>query len=171
MKQKSTTIDSYLANPNQQLIFRKLKFAKYLFFFLLASCAMFMTSCQKENQKNNCVPFKGEFTLSLIENGVSGTGTGSHIGKFTLIAHDDESNFPNITGTVIITSANGDQIFATHSGFAQELGKGMLKVDFVNTITGGTGRFSGATGSFDIHALVDESVGTGNATFNGTICY
>jgi len=169
MKQVPTTIDRFLANPNRDLIFQKMKFAKYLLFSLLAPFAMLMTSCQKED--HNCVPFKGEFTLSLIENGVTGTGTGSQIGKFTLIAHDDESNFPNITGTVIITAANGDQIFATHTGFAQELSDGMLKVDFDNTITGGTGRFPGATGSFAIHSLVNESTGTGNATFDGTICH
>jgi hypothetical protein len=127
-----------------------------------------MTSCKKEDQK--CVPFKGDLALSLEENGVSGVGSGSNIGKFTLIAHDDESNFPNITGTVIITTANGDQIFATHTGVAQELDNGMLKVDFDNTITGGTRSFRKATGSFAIHAIVNESIGTGNATFDGNIC-
>ncbi|MEO5997499.1 MAG: hypothetical protein ABIN89_12240 [Chitinophagaceae bacterium] len=46
----------------------------------------------------------------------------------------------------------------------------MVQLDLANTITGGTGRFAGATGSFDISVLINETVGTGEGTFDGTIC-
>lgn len=154
-------------------------FVKYTFLLVLTGFAVFSSSFKKELLQNSSqkhsqlkpsVPFRGKITLSLT-NGVAGTGTGSHIGRFTLVAEDNEVGFPVITGTVTITAANGDQIFATHTGFAQELGNSMLQVDFDNTITGGTGRFAGATGRFDINANVNENVGTGTATFDGTISY
>lgn len=47
----------------------------------------------------------------------------------------------------------------------------MLKVHFDCTVTAGTGRFAGATGSFGIDGLVNAILGTGNGTIDGTICY
>lgn len=170
MKQATTTIVNHFAAPHRYHPLKKIILRKNKLFTLLACTVFLITSCRKENHIE-CSPFKGQFAITLVENGVTGVGEGSHIGKFTLIAKDNEENFPEITGTVIITSANGDQIFATHTGLAQELGKGMLQVNFENTISGGTGRFKGATGNFQIHALVNEEIGKGNATFEGTICY
>lgn len=164
-------------------------FSKKGFLLLISGIVMIISSCQKDEMQTNSqnqdllngaqkqnvqkksVPFDGKFAISPIENGVTGIGEGRHIGRFTLIARDNEENFPVITGTVTITAANQDQIFATHTGFAQEIGNGMLKVDFDNTIKGGTGRFAGAMGSFQMHAIVNEATGTGNATFDGTISY
>ena len=80
-------------------------------------------------------------------------------------------NFTFITGTVVITPANGDQIFATHTGFAMESGNNMLQVDFDHTITGGTGSVAEASGNFQIHAMVNEILSTGIATLDGNISY
>lgn len=148
-----------------------MNFSRYRFVLLLGVIAM-LAGCQKPNDHiKKTVPFKGKFTVSIGKDGIHGTGEGSPIGRFTLFAQDNEENFPQITGTVTITAANGDQIFATHTGLAEEIGNGMVKVDFDNTITGGTGRFAGATGSFEMHAIVNEVLGTGSATFDGTITY
>jgi hypothetical protein len=154
-------------------------FTQYAFLFLLAGVAITSSSFKKEtlqnnfkkeNSTNHTVPFNGRIKMN-VANGIYGTGEASHIGRFTLSAQDDETNFPNITGTVVITAANGDQIFATHTGYAMELGNNMLKVDFEHTITGGTGRFTNANGNFQIHAMINEVLGTGSATLNGTISY
>lgn len=128
------------------------------------------SSSPKEHPLKRAVPFRGRFTLDL-SNGVVGTGVATHIGRFTLVALDDQANFPNITGTVTITAANGDEIFVTHTGFFQDLGNGRAVLDFDNTITGGTGKFAGATGSFTIHSLINQNLGTGRATLSGTIKY
>ncbi len=171
MKQVSNVIKSFvLSSSRHHSIPQRKAFSKCLFVLLLAGVAIVGSSCQKEDHENKCVPFKGKFTTSSTETGIVGTGTGSHIGRFTLVA-EDQVSFPNITGTVIITAANGDQIFATHTGMIDPQANNMLKVHLDNTITGGTGRFAGATGSFSIDDLVDGSTGTGNATFDGTICY
>ncbi|MEO5999034.1 MAG: hypothetical protein ABIQ00_20350, partial [Chitinophagaceae bacterium] len=145
-------------------------FSKCVFVLLIAGVAIVGGSCQKGAHENKCVPIKGKFTTSATETGIVGTGTESRIGRFTLVA-EDQVSFPNITGTVIITTANGDKIFATHTGKIEPQANDMLKVHLDNTIKGGTGRFAGATGSFSIDDLVDGSTGNGNATFDGTICY
>ncbi len=132
------------------------------------------SSSQKENrisgsQKEKSVPFKGKFTIDPTTH--VATGQGSHIGKFTLVPLVNAGGFPYLTSTVTITAANGDQLFATNTGFYQDLGNGMAEVDFDNTITGGTGRFAGATGSFEVHIIVDGTAGTEYGTFEGTISY
>ncbi|WP_018614801.1 hypothetical protein [Segetibacter koreensis] len=139
---------------------------------LLLAVVVVLASCQKTDPSvKKTVPFVGKFKLSIGEDGVHGTGVAFPTKSFTLFAKDNEENFPQITGTVTITASNGEQIFATHTGLAEELDNNMLKVHFDNTITGGTGRFTGATGHFDIDALLNEKLGTGEATIDGIISY
>lgn len=109
MKQLITSINS------PAFIFRLQHSLKNQFLVLMIGIAVFFTSCQKEEQQGNLLkqdlsnglqkediqkkprPFEGQFAISLIESGVTGTGEGSHIGKFSLVAHDNEENFPDIT--------------------------------------------------------------------------
>jgi hypothetical protein len=139
---------------------------------LLASFALLASGCQKQNDHvRKTVPFKGEFTTSSTEGGAVGPGEGTPIGQFTYASKDNFEKFPYITCTVIFTAANGDQIFGTQAGYAKDMGNGISEVDFDNTITGGTGRFVGATGSLKIHVIVNTALRTGIATFEGTITY
>ena len=158
-------------------------------FFLLAGMVVLHTSCQKkelgdtgssaQNLSNfdlkqiaspQALPFKGTFSLSLSNDPVfTGTGEGTLMGTFSVFIRDDESNFPEITGIATFTAANGDQIFSTHSGPAEILGNGFVSLVLQNTITGGTGRFSNATGRFITMALANENIGTAKASFNGII--
>lgn len=149
------------------------------FLFLLAGLTIFVSSFTNENShshiikekaKKNPAPFMGKFSITTDVNGIiTGSGIASHIGRFTWTANDNEETFPVITGTQIITAANGDQIFITHTGYVTDLGNNRLQADFNNDITGGTGRFKGATGNFQTSALVTETSVTG--TINGTIDY
>lgn len=189
MKRVSNAIKSFvLSSSCHHLIPQRQAFSKYLFVLLLAGMALFINGCQKDELqgslqrqdllnssqkqelKNQCVPFKGKLTTSPTATGVTGTGEASHIGRFTLVAYDQVS-FPNITGTTIITAANGDQIFVNHAGLITPLADNMVNVHLENTITGGTGRFAGATGRYSLDGLVNATLGTGDATLNGTICY
>ena len=119
----------------------------------------------------NSVPFEGKFTFSFGANGVSGAGIASHIGRFILVEQNNDEGFPVITGTATLTAANGDQIFANHTGLVQVLGNGTADVNSEFTITGGTGRFVGATGSFESHGPANLALGTGSSDFEGTISY
>jgi len=125
----------------------------------------------KTNQVNITVPFKGKFTIIFSNNTITGTGEGTHIGRFTIIANHNDENYPYLTGTGTITAANGDQIFITRSGYIEDNGNGTISVTFDNTITRGTGRFSGATGSFTTISVANNTTSRGTTTFMGTINY
>ena len=67
------------------------------------------------------------------------TGRASHLGKFTAAF--------NAQGVLVITAANGDQLFAQPSGPPTPTPvPGVLHIE--GTFVGGTGRFDGATGAF-----------------------
>ncbi len=174
MKQVSNAIKSFvLSSPRHHSISNLRAISKYRFVILLAGIAMLITSCHKEdNHHKKTVPLKGKMTLIVKGNTVSGTGTATHIGRFTIVEPNNsiERNADGsltITGTAIITAANGDEIFATHSGEVKFLDNGMAQVTAEFTITGGTGRFAGATGSFEVLSLPNP----GDYTLNGTISY
>lgn len=162
-------------------------FSKYRFVLLLAGVVLLLSGCQKEdrmsgsehqnllnnaqnqNLKKKALPYKGKFTVDL-KTGVA-TGVGTHIGRFTAVGQRNNENFPHVTGTSISTAANGDQIFTTDIGLFEDLGDGTAQANFECTITGGTGRFEGATGSYKTHGIVNFVLGTASVTFEGTITY
>ena len=147
-------------------------FVRYTFLLVLAGIAITSSSFQTENllsRSQNLLKktasFQGKFTLAHTPTGVLATGQGSHIGSFTLFAPEGEN-------TSTITAANGDQIFTTYTVSALDASSyPMVDVTLAYTITGGTGRFAGATGSFDISAHVNENIGRGDGTLDGTINY
>jgi len=127
---------------------------------------------KREKVRKQMLPLSGKFTITFANDGsITAVGEASHWGRFTFISNDDESGFPFITGTQVYTVANGDQIFVTHTGYASDLGNNMIQADFDNTITGGTGRFAGATGQFETIAMVSELLPAAKGTIIGTISY
>ena len=81
------------------------------------------------------------------------TGIGTHLGQFSLI-REITGNLVNFTatGSAHWIAANGDSIYTTIVGQAElsDIPGGFLKVTEIHTITGGTGRFAGAQGSFTV---------------------
>lgn len=104
----------------------------------------------------------------LVE--VEGTGKATQLGQFTFTA----PHFVNLAtrtaaGTYEFIAANGDKVFADFTGQATPIGGGVLYIEETATITGGTGRFAGATGSFIVDRLYDTVAGTTVGSFEGTI--
>lgn len=66
------------------------------------------------------------------------TGHASHLGKFT-------ASF-NEQGLLVITAANGDELWAQPSAFTPTSDPAVLHVE--GNFIGGTGRFKGASGAF-----------------------
>jgi hypothetical protein len=67
-------------------------------------------------------------------------------------------------------AANGDTLTASFRGKATPTAKpGVLAIVETATITGGTGRFAGATGSFTVVRLFNTVIGTTAGSFTGTI--
>ena len=124
------------------------------------------------------VPFKGTFqgsdTVAPPTIATTGTGTGTLLGQFSF-TQDVTINFANLTdaGSAHWIAANGDSIYTTVVGSAVP-GPVVFKITEIHTITGGTGRFAGALGSFTVdrtHNVEPSADGTHFTTgsFSGTI--
>jgi hypothetical protein len=129
------------------------------------------------------VPFKGSYNVTavvlqgppnIIQN-VSGAGIASHLGKSTFEAVSYVTvSFPppfTVTGSRTITAANGDKIFTTFTGTSTPVVDGKNGADLQETITGGTGRFANASGSFTTKARNDFTIASLKADFEGYIKY
>jgi hypothetical protein len=123
-------------------------------------------------------PFKG--TVKAVETGAvvfpsrfldrEGTGTATHLGRYT--EHVTMViNLPTLssTGAATFTAANGDTLLATVAGQATRTSPTTLSIVEVYTITGGTGRFADATGSFTLNSTLDQVTGVSSGTFSGAI--
>ena len=125
----------------------------------------------------NQVPFKGTFqgndTVAPPTITTSGTGTGTLVGQLSLT---EVVTLTSLTGAGHWVAANGDTIettfvaspdFSTHA-------LGYITVTEIHTITSGTGRFTGAQGSFTLertHIVATSADGTHVTfgSFHGTI--
>jgi hypothetical protein len=98
------------------------------------------------------------------------TGTGSHLGQLTA-TYPHCVNFAEnmFSGTATFTAANGDQLSVLLEGSAGDPTCATnCTVNFTGTITDGTGRFDGATGTLTGTGTVNITDPDPN-TFKGTI--
>jgi hypothetical protein len=124
-------------------------------------------------------PFKGSLHATesyqvepptLYVNG-GGTGNATQLGQFT-VSYAVVVDLVTGSGpaSAQFVAANGDSIFAEGLGQATETGTpNVNQIVERYAITGGTGRFDGATGSFTVERLVDLSTGATSGSFNGYI--
>ena len=126
------------------------------------------------------LPFKGSFEGDVtvtplappfVIAAVEATGKATHLGKFTLeIPHVVNRATRTAIGTYEFTAANGDTVYAEFTGVATPTAiPGVLYIEETATITGGTGRFAGATGIFSVERWYDMVAGTTIGSFEGTI--
>ena len=73
------------------------------------------------------------------------------------------------TGSYVFTAANGDTLTADVTGLATLVAPGVLTTHEAAVITGGTGRFEGATGSFTADRTFYVATVTTVGSFQGTI--
>ena len=125
------------------------------------------------------VPFKGRLegtatitpgTPPFVSVLIEGTGNATHLGRFTVeIPHLVNPMNRTSIGTYEFTAANGDTLTAGFTGQATLTAPGVLSVVETATITAGTGRFAGATGSFTVERLFNQVTGLTTGSFEGTI--
>ena len=127
------------------------------------------------------VPFKGRLegvvtsrtplTPPLVSLLTEGTGNATHLGRFTAeIAHIVNTAIRTVTGSYEFTAADGDTLVADVTGqFGPTAEPRVLLSVETATITGGTGRFAGATGSFTIERLLNLDTFVTTVSFEGTI--
>jgi hypothetical protein len=145
--------------------------------------AMILTAALAVPAAAQQIPFKGTFLGSDTVSGegpcpttvcTKGRGTGTLLGHFSFI-QEATVNFANFTetGSAQWTAANGDIIYTALIGSAIP-GDVIFAVTEIHTITGGTGRFSGAQGSFTVHrthvvAFSDDGTHVTSGWFEGSI--
>ena len=125
------------------------------------------------------LPFKG--TLQSVETYVvtppimavtaNGSGNATHLGQYA-ISYEVEVNLETLlgVGSAQLVAGNGDILYANISGQATPTETAdVFNVVEVFTITGGTGRFANASGSFTLDRVVDTTTGVTSGTMNGTI--
>jgi hypothetical protein len=111
-------------------------------------------------------PLTPPFASVLIE----ATGNATKLGRFTVeIPHVVNQMARMGAGSYIFTAANGDTLTASFTGVGTLVEPGVLSTTETATITGGTGRFAGATGSFTAHRTFFMAVGETVGSFEGTI--
>jgi len=141
--------------------------------FLTFLTAAFAASAKPDKE----LPFRGaiqgveiatvEFPLLFVDATASGNAT--QLGRFTmtyelevdLLIHDT-------SGSAVFTAANGDSLFTDIVGHGTSLGDFASIVE-THTITGGTGRFEGASGSFIRTYMLNLVTGVTSGSFDGTI--
>jgi hypothetical protein len=126
------------------------------------------------------LPFRGSYQqtetgepqspTTLIVTGTA-VGTATHLGRYTMTftALVDLTAGTGL-GQSIFVAANGDRLFTTSSGQATPTAEpGVLSIGDSFSITGGTGRFEGATGNFSGVRLLTAATGISSGSFDGTI--
>lgn len=116
-----------------------------------------------------------------VVNSESGTGVAEHLGLVSWTSNE-VANFcvdPNdpsqaaVTGTIVITAANGDQLTESYTSTVHaDFAAGTLTAAGDYQVTGGTGRFAGATGrgTLDVNGSLAPPFGV-SGTYAGTIAY
>jgi hypothetical protein len=104
---------------------------------------------------------------------VDGTGSGNatQLGVFTM-SFQAEVSLPSLAASTSSTliAANGDRIFGEGSGQGTPTADpNLVSIVETYTITGGTGRFANATGSFTVERLINRSTLTSSGTISGII--
>jgi len=109
-----------------------------------------------------------DMTTVLIH--VVGTGTATHLGRYTLVA-DVVGDLSTLKASerITLTAANGDILTATADEQATPTADfSALTTVEIATITGGTGRFAGATGSFLLERVLSLASGASTGLYTST---
>jgi hypothetical protein len=154
-----------------------MKLRRLIFLSILVLAFVALSPAAVPAATGDQVPFKGSWHSVETSTGfpiatvvLEGTGHATHLGQFTV-----EGNFViNLlngsgTGTEVFTAANGDTVNATGPGQATPAAPGFVSIVETLIITGGTGRFAHATGSYILTRLLNIATGVSTGSFEGTI--
>jgi hypothetical protein len=125
------------------------------------------------------VPFKGFIHANETSTGTPaiafvhgiGSGAATGVGRYT-VEYDVIVDLATGHGDAAaqFTAANGDRLLAEGEGQATPTSTpGILLIVEVYTVTGGTGRFAGASGQFRVQRLFDASTGATFGLISGSL--
>ena len=129
------------------------------------------------------VPFHGKYTTvstvlappPMLQQEITGSGQAAHLGQSTFTASStvNMAGAPPfaMSGTAEFEAANGDELWASFTGTVTPNGQGANDVVIAYTVTGGTGRFADASGSFTGFTVAVPGLQDGELTLDGAINY
>ena len=134
----------------------------------------------KQGKHEKQVPFRGRLEgivtsvtpdPPFVAVTLEGEGHATQLGHFdvssSIVANEADGT---AVGTYEFTAANGDTLTADYTeSFTPTDVPGVFSDVITATITGGTGRFAGATGSFVSDRVADHVTGIVSDSFEGTI--
>ena len=146
---------------------------------VFAAPAMSASAAPSNTTKTTRLPFKGTmqsnetystafYTMFVTANG---SGEANELGRFTA-SYEMEANLRDmsVSETVYFAGRNGDSLQAKAVGQAvEDRTPGMFTVVEIYTITGGTGRFDGASGTLTMNRLLSIEAGIASSSFEGYI--
>ena len=142
---------------------------------LLVSAALVAAASMRKE-----MPLKGSFkavetsqpNLPIVHVTATGSGEATQLGRFT-VSYQVDVNVQTGAGTGLsaeFVAANGDSLFAEGTGQASPSGTpGTVNIIENYTITGGTGRFANASGTFTVERVASEATGETSGTLSGNI--
>lgn len=153
---------------------------------VFASLAITTTSVAAKPQGAHMVPFHaiaaGTYGVQVRPPNViisaTAEGHATHLGRFEASIRNTVTPLPSPapgcvtstteTFTATLTAANGDTITLEGTGTGCQTPPTVAVVDTV-TVTGGTGRFEGASGSMTVTTAVDQANRTEVVAFDGLL--
>jgi hypothetical protein len=103
---------------------------------------------------------------------VTGTGHAMQLGKYNVHYREcmDPATGAVTAGSFTLTAANGDTIYGTYRGQAFPTGDpNVMTYDDPGVITGGTGRFAGASGIANASGVANLATGGYSGTLSGGV--
>jgi hypothetical protein len=104
----------------------------------------------------------------------NGSGSATEFGQFTMhfegVVYNDAAGVGVGVEGANYTMANGDKLFATNTGLGVPTSTpGVNKIVEKYTVTGGTGRYAGASGNFTVERIVTLQTGASSGTIKGDL--
>lgn len=158
-----------------------------LSFALVPTLALGMIGAPAASADASAVPFQASIAETIAPNplcapntrctAITGSGQATHLGNSTEVAAVVSEITIMLPGgcnpesrTTTLTAANGDTLMLAATGTNCPTSVPTMKTAFDNfTVTGGTGRFAGASGSGTISATIDLATRTAVVTISGTL--
>lgn len=125
------------------------------------------------------VPFRGSVEASetgafdpvigRVRVSLTASGQATHLGRYTLVSNILVEPVSAVaTGQLTITAADGSTLTATFTGLGIRH-DGLVAITETATVTGGTGRFLGASGSLVLTRTLTEATGVSTGRLDGEL--
>jgi hypothetical protein len=95
-------------------------------------------------------PCDGSFVINT-------SGVGTPVGRYTYSSHECATGLTTYAGAFTVTTTRGATLVGTYAGTVTVDAAGNAFYEQTNTVTGGTGRFAGASGSFHVSGIAFAS--------------